>query len=115
VGQLSESILAATRIAGGGARRRQVKDNDHRCREANIARGGGEGDHRWREALTGGGEGITVGEDQSQVDWSDCRWREAIADGGERLQVERNDHRWREAITGGGDLNLSIRNIVVKS
>jgi hypothetical protein len=37
VGQLSESILVATRIAGGGERRRQVKDNDHRCREANIA------------------------------------------------------------------------------
>jgi hypothetical protein len=37
VGQLSESILAATQIAGGSERRRQVKGSDQRCqwREAN--------------------------------------------------------------------------------
>ena len=39
VGQLSESILAATRIAGGGERKRQVMDSDHSkySIEANIA------------------------------------------------------------------------------
>jgi hypothetical protein len=39
VGQLSESILAATRIAGGGEQKRQVMDSDHSkySIEANIA------------------------------------------------------------------------------
>jgi hypothetical protein len=89
VSQLSESILASTRIAGGEERRRQVKDSDHRWREV---------DHSLRWSLGGPGArgaAVRVG---SQVEGPG-----AIAGRGERSQAEGSDRTWSGAIAGGGE------------
>jgi hypothetical protein len=54
VGQLSESILAATRIAGGGERKRQVMNSNHsKCSiEANM---GGKRTQEGQMIAAGGG------------------------------------------------------------
>jgi hypothetical protein len=103
--QLSESILASTRIAGGGERRRQVKDSDHSWREVDHSLRwslGGEqqSDRRWR--ARGAIAGSLRGE-RSQVEVSDRTWRVAIAHGGERSQVEGPG-----AIAGGGEPERSL-------
>jgi hypothetical protein len=59
VGKLSESILAATRIAGGGERP-QVEGSDGRWRPTGRERPQVEGSlsdrRQWRGAIAGGGE-----------------------------------------------------------